>query len=125
MGGNTSLFRVVGAPLTPLPYEANSRTIDPSYFSTLQARLKAGRYFDEGDNANTPKVVIINDTLAKMAFGAQSPVGKQILFTYSPQEKPRQVVGVVSMFTKANSTPLTSPLSTHPLHKAPTAFSQW
>ncbi len=96
VGGNTSLFRVVGAPLTPLPYEANSRTIDPSYFSTLQARLKAGRYFDEGDNANTPKVVIINDTLAKMAFGAQSPVGKQILFTYSPQEKPRQVVGVVS-----------------------------
>ncbi len=96
VGGNTSLFRVVGAPLTPLPYEANSRTIDPSYFSTLQARLKAGRYFDEGDNANTPKVVIINDTLAKMAFGDQGPVGKQILFTYSPQEKPRQVVGVVS-----------------------------
>ena len=42
VGGNTSLFRVVGAPLTPLPYEANSRTIDPGYFSTLQAKLKAG-----------------------------------------------------------------------------------
>ena len=25
VGGNTSLFRVVGAPMTPQPYEANSR----------------------------------------------------------------------------------------------------
>jgi macrolide transport system ATP-binding/permease protein len=96
VGGNTSMFRVVGAPMTPLPYEANSRTIDPGYFPALQARLKGGRYFDEGDNATTPKVVIINDTLAKMAFGDQNPVGKQIIFTYNPQEKPREVVGVVS-----------------------------
>ena len=96
VGGNTSMFRVVGAPLTPLPYEANSRTIDPGYFPALQAKLKAGRYFDEGDNTSAPKVVVINETLARMAFGAQDPVGKQIVFTYSPQEKPRQVVGVVS-----------------------------
>ena len=96
VGGNTSLFRVVGAPQTPLPYEANSRDIDPGYFSTLQAKLKAGRYFDERDNVDAPKVVIINETLAKIAFGTDDPVGKQIVFTYSPQEKPRQVVGVVS-----------------------------
>jgi predicted permease len=90
------MFRVVGAPVIPLPYEANSRTIDPGYFSTLQANLKAGRYFNQGDNADSPKVVIINQTLAKMAFGNQDPVGKQIVFTYSPKEKPREVVGVVS-----------------------------
>jgi predicted permease len=96
VGGNTSLFRVVGAPLTPLPYEANSRTIDPGYFSTLQANVKSGRTFNQGDNADAPKVVIINQTLAKMAFGSQDPVGKQIVFTYSPKERPREVVGVVS-----------------------------
>ncbi len=96
VGGNTSLLRVVGAPLTPLGYEANSRDIDPGYFTTLQARLKAGRYFEEGDNAKAPKVVIINETLAKIAFGDQNPVGKQIVFTYNAQEKPREVVGVVS-----------------------------
>jgi predicted permease len=82
--------------LTPLPYEANSRDIDSGYFSTLQAKLRAGRYFDVGDNMNAPKVVIINATLAKIAFGDQDPVGKQIVFTYSPQEKPREVVGVVA-----------------------------
>ena len=46
VGGNTSHLRVAGAPLTPLPYEANSRDIDPGYFSTLQAKLRAGRYLD-------------------------------------------------------------------------------
>jgi len=96
VGGNTSLLRVVGAPLTPLAYEANSRDIDSGYFSTLQAKLRAGRYFDVRDNMNAPKVIIINETLAKIAFGDQDPVGKQIVFTYSPQEKPREVVGVVA-----------------------------
>jgi len=96
VGGNTSLFRVVGAPLTPLPYEANSRDIDPGYFSTLQAKLKAGRYFDERDNADAPQVVIVNETLAKIAFDSANPVGKQIVFTYNAQQKPREVVGVVS-----------------------------
>jgi predicted permease len=96
VGGNTSLLRVAGAPLAPLPYEANSRDIDPGYFSTLQAKLRAGRYFDIRDNRNAPKVVIVNQTLAKIAFGDQDPVGQQIVFTYSPQEKAREVVGVVA-----------------------------
>jgi predicted permease len=94
-GGNTSLFRVVGAPMTPRPYEANSRTVDPGYFSTLQATLRAGRYFDESDSATAPQVVIINETLAKMAFGIEDPLGRQIVFTYNAQQKPRQVIGII------------------------------
>ena len=95
VGGNTSLFRVVGAPVTARPYEANSRGVDAGYFSALQATLKSGRYFDERDNATAPQTVIINETLAKMAFGAEDPVGKQIVFTYNAQQKPREVVGVL------------------------------
>ena len=81
--------------MTPRPYEANSRTVDPGYFSTLQATLKSGRYFDERDSATAPQTVIINETLAKMAFGNEDPMGKQIVFTYNAQQKPRQVVGVL------------------------------
>jgi predicted permease len=95
VGGNTSMFRVVGAPLTTRPYEANSREVDGGYFSTLQATLKSGRYFDERDRATTSQVVIINETLAKMAFGAEDPVGKEIVFTFNAQQKPREVVGVL------------------------------
>ncbi len=95
VGGNTSLFRVVGAPMTTRPYEANSRDVDAGYFSTLQATLRSGRYFDERDSATAPQTVIINETLAKMAFGTEDPVGKEIVFTYNAQQKPRQIVGVL------------------------------
>jgi macrolide transport system ATP-binding/permease protein len=96
VGGNTSLFRVIGAANTEASYEANSRTISPGYFSVLQAKLKAGRIFDERDSAHSPLVVLINQTLAKIAFGSENPVGKQIVFTYNAQEKPREVVGVIN-----------------------------
>jgi macrolide transport system ATP-binding/permease protein len=119
VGGNTSLFRVVGAPLTPLPYEANSRDIDPGYFSTLQARLKAGRYFNERDDANAPKVVILNQTAAKIAFGDQDPVGKEIIFTYSPKEKPRQVVGVVADVHEGELTDADKPAIYTPFAQGP------
>ena len=93
--GNTSLFRVVGAMTTPRPYEANSRTVDPGYFSPLQATLKAGRNFDERDSATAPQTVIVNETLAKMAFGTEVPVGREIIFAFNAQQKPRQVIGVL------------------------------
>lgn len=41
-------------------------------------------------------MVIINETLAKIAFPSQDPIGKQVVFTYNAQQKPREVVGVVS-----------------------------
>jgi len=95
-GGNTSLYRVIGAPMTPIANEANSREISPGYFPTLGARMKAGRNFDERDNEAAPKVVIINETLAKSVFGNDNPVGKQVIFTYNAQQKPREIVGVVA-----------------------------
>ena len=94
-GGNTSLYRVIGAPLTPIANEANTREISPGYFPTLQAKIKTGRNFDERDSATSPRVVIVNETLAKSVFGTENPVGKQLVFTYNAQETPREIVGVV------------------------------
>ena len=122
VGGNTSLFRVLGAPLTPLPYEANSRDIDPGYFSTLQAKLNAGRYFDEHDDAKAPQVVILNETLAKIAFGSENPIGKQIVFTYNAQEKPREVVGVVSDVHEGELNVADKPAIYTPFAQSPDSF---
>jgi predicted permease len=82
--------------MTPLAYEANSRDISPGYFDALGAKLIGGRFFDERDSAKAPQVVILNETAARMSFGKENPVGKQIVFTYAPTEKPREVVGVVA-----------------------------
>ena len=51
----------------------------------------AGRAFTEFDGAGTTPVVIINDTLARLTFAGENPIGRR-LFIYG---RPRQIVGVV------------------------------
>lgn len=95
-GGNTSNLRVVGQPsATPQGREANSRTVNRTYFQTLGAELVQGSWFTEADNMTGPQRVIINKTLADQFMAGLDPLKQQILFTYSDKEKPRQVIGVV------------------------------
>ncbi|MGC2695833.1 MAG: ABC transporter permease [Candidatus Angelobacter sp.] len=95
-GGNTSNLRVVGVPsATPQGREANSRSVDRTYFQTLGAELLQGSWFTEADNATGPQRVIINKTLADQFMSGLDPLKQQIWFTYSDKEKPRQVIGVV------------------------------
>src|SRR6185437_13294066 len=95
-GGNTSNLRVVGVPsATPQGREANSREVNRTYFQTLGAELIQGSWFTEADNATGPQRVIINKTLADEFMPGLDPLKQQIWFTYSPKEKPRQVIGVV------------------------------
>ena len=94
--GNTSNLRVVGVPsATPQGREANSRSVNRTYFQTLGAELVAGSWFTESDNVNGPQRVIVNKTLADQFMPGLDPLKQQIWFTYSPTEKPRQVIGVV------------------------------
>jgi macrolide transport system ATP-binding/permease protein len=95
-GGNTSNLRVVGlSSATPQGKEANSRTVNRTYFQTLGAELVQGSWFTDADKAGGPQRVIINKTLADQFMPGLDPLQQQIWFTYSPTEKPRQVIGVV------------------------------
>jgi predicted permease len=95
-GGNTSNLRVVGVPsATPQGREANSRSVNRTYFQTLGAELVQGSWFTDADNATGPQRVIVNKTLADQFMPGLDPLKQQIWFTYSDKEKPRQVIGVV------------------------------
>ena len=95
-GGNTSNLRVMGVPsATPQGREANSRSVNRTYFQTLGAELLQGSWFTEADNTTGPQRVIVNKTLADQFMPGLDPLKQQILFTYSDKEKPRQVIGVV------------------------------
>jgi macrolide transport system ATP-binding/permease protein len=95
-GGNTSNLRVVGVPsATPQGREANSRSVNRTYFQTLGAQLVQGSWFTDADNATGPQRVIVNKTLADQFMPGLDPLKQQIWFTYSDKEKPRQVIGVV------------------------------
>jgi putative ABC transport system permease protein len=49
------------------------------YFEAFRARLVAGRFFADGDSADSEPVIVVNDTLARQIFPGESAVGKQLV----------------------------------------------
>lgn len=99
LGGDTfGVWRGVireAAPLTP-DQELNAQhlPITPDYFQTLQIPLKAGRLFTDHDNLHSPKVIIVNETMARQLWPGQNPIGRSISI-WRDEEFSREIVGVV------------------------------
>ena len=91
-GGNTS-FQILGRPSHEKGYEANSRQVSAGYFGTVRARLLQGRYFNEGEDASKPQVMVVNQAFARKYFAGEDPIGKRI--RYDESEPAIQIVGVV------------------------------
>jgi macrolide transport system ATP-binding/permease protein len=92
--GNTSWFRVMGRPWHGEHNEAPERDVSSGYFTALGAKLVRGRYFTEGEDASKPRVVIVNQALARQYFAGEDPIGKQLSYTTNPP-KPMEIVGIV------------------------------
>ncbi|MEK6281440.1 MAG: ABC transporter permease [Acidobacteriota bacterium] len=97
-----------GRPFTP-EESANSMyfVVTPDYFRALQIPLNNGRAFTDQDNDNSPKVVIVNQTMARQLWPGENPVGKRITI-WRDEKFPREIVGVVgdtkaSLDTKAGN----------------------
>ena len=74
---------------------ASWSTITPAYFEALQVPLLAGRAFDERDDGNGPKVVIVNRAVARKHFGSETAaIGRQLRI-WRDEKFSREVVGVV------------------------------
>jgi putative ABC transport system permease protein len=65
--------------------------VGPGYLEALGARLAAGRFFEERDNAGTPRVALVNQAAVKRFWPTAGAVG-QIVLT----DEPLQIVGVVT-----------------------------
>jgi predicted permease len=82
--------------------QANFHIVLPGYFETMRTRLLAGRTFTDADNeidqtAGTPKQIIIDDTLAALAFRGEPAVGKRLLIRINtPEPEWYEVIGVVA-----------------------------
>ena len=70
-----------GRPLTvDENRDAMFSSITGDYFRALQIPLLSGRTFELRDNADAPKVVIINETIAKRHFGSPASRDRQTPF---------------------------------------------
>jgi predicted permease len=86
-------------------------TVSPAYFKTIGVGIVEGRGFTDADRADTPRVAIVNETLARLVWPGQSAIGK-IFRTRGGAGPPFEIVGV-----SANHKVLT-------LSESPTPFLQ-
>ena len=67
------------------------RMVDHRYLQTMRIPLRAGRYFDARDTAETEKVIVINETMARGLWPGEEAVGQVV----SLGRTDWRVVGVV------------------------------
>ncbi len=73
---------------------ANFQLVTPGYFEAMSIPLTRGRRIEWSDRSDTPLVGVINDALARLAFGEEDPLGKRIVMFGGGADF--TVVGVVS-----------------------------
>ena len=79
----------------PSPDE-EKREVSPDYFRAIGTPLLRGRFFTEADNADAPRVIIVNQAFAGKFWPNQDAVGKRIVMGgMSPDPKWITIVGVV------------------------------
>jgi putative ABC transport system permease protein len=76
--------------------DEEKRQVSPDYFRALETPLIKGRFFTDADNADTPRVIIVNQAFARKFFPNQDPLGKRITFD-NPKKNPKwiTIVGIV------------------------------
>jgi putative ABC transport system permease protein len=96
-GGNTSIGYAAGRPIPPPDEqtEFNYREASADYFRVMEIPLLQGRHFTPQDTANSPDVIIVNQTLARRMFPDQSAIGQRIVSPGAVEER-YEIVGVVA-----------------------------
>ncbi len=92
---SSSSFSIAGQPPPPHGQEpnANWRPASPSYIQTINIPLLRGRSLEERDNRiESPRVLLVNEALARRHFPNQDPLGQRLHFG---EGDAWEIVGVV------------------------------
>ena len=73
---------------------AQFRIVTTGYLAALGAPMRRGRAFSAADTKDAPSVAVVNEALARRAFGGGDPVGKRVYAGGNPV--PKQIIGVLA-----------------------------
>ncbi len=68
--------------------------IGPNYFSAVGIPMLLGREIKLEDTETSPRVAVINETMARFYFGEASPIGRKFTIEDSSAKGPVEIVGV-------------------------------
>jgi putative ABC transport system permease protein len=92
-------FAIAGNPPKPqgAADTADYVAASPAYFRVMGISLVRGRLFSVDDSASTMPVAVISETLARLYFPHENPLGRELIFGFPPHgDVARQIVGVVA-----------------------------
>jgi len=75
---------------------ASYNGVTSSYFDATGSRMLSGRMFNTTDSATSPKVVIINESMARALFPNESPIGRRISQADTDKRDWAEIVGVAA-----------------------------
>ena len=94
-GENVGPYRTTPNPLAPNQEPvALASTVTPDYLNVMGIPLLQGRFFNEHDRDGSRPVVVVDENLARRAFGRRDVVGRHI-WSFAMGPAPIEIVGVV------------------------------
>jgi putative ABC transport system permease protein len=104
---NSGVYSIEGKPLPP-PEEREEypvEVVSPGYFATVGMQVVRGRAFTDADHADAPRVIVINETLARAAWPDSDPLGRRMRAGGEDSQAPwMTVVGVIRDAHRADVT---------------------
>ncbi len=79
---------------------ALQRSAAPGYFETMRIPLRRGRFFTAADTADSQKVALIDETMARTYLPGEDPIGKRLLLGKKAAYQ-YTIVGVVGSVREA------------------------
>jgi len=89
-----SILEKPTGPGDPGPH-ADIRAVSPDYFKALGVPLKQGRVFTEYDRADTGRVAVIDENLARQYWPGANPIGQHIRGGWPSAGQWTTIIGVV------------------------------
>jgi predicted permease len=92
--GGTVHVVVFGQPTRPgEEYETVIRSAGAGYFETMGIPVVGGRTFENTDTLANKRIVLLNETLARILFNHVDPVGRRLVMPFNKSDW--EIVGVV------------------------------
>lgn len=98
--GDALPFQISGQPLDKdHRYGSRWMSISPGYFSVFKIPILRGRDFNENDTADSPRVALINEAMARRYWPNEDPIGQQVFISRDlgsgMDESTQTIVGIV------------------------------
>jgi predicted permease len=130
-GGPTNGLIPEGRPLgAKSAINTDLQIVSSGYFETMGIPLRAGRFLEAGDRRGAPRVMVINEELARVAFPGVNPLGKRVACCEPGAEGPespswKEIVGVVANVSPASPGAPANPQFYLPLDQVPEVAWDW